>query len=188
MGSTSTAEQWWGSEPWALEMLVYTWYKRLRLYELINLFVLLYWGKVLQRQKVWWMWLLMPGPCEDSCQLQVWALQANQRLGGGITVSKTLRPVFILSFKNCHLLLRNFPRVLNIDSTQKTPPQSQNPTPRAALLLRKKNTWSQIRCWCAKLHPHDHEAVSVKVSRRAVAALHMLSWHRCLWRTGYCLL
>lgn len=128
----------------------------------------------------WSMWGL--------CHLQVWALQAHQRLGCGITVSKSLRPVFILSFKNCHLLFRNFPRVLNIDSTQKPPPQTQNPTARAALLLRKKNKWSQTCCWCAKLHPHDHEAVSVKVSRRAGTALHTLSWHWCLRRTGYCLL
>lgn len=88
VGSISAAEQWWYSEPWRC------WYKQL--YEPINLF-LLCWGKVVWRQKVWWTWLLMPGPYEDSSWLLVWALHANWKPGGGVTVSRAQVPAFILS-------------------------------------------------------------------------------------------
>lgn len=54
--------------------------------------------------------------------------------------------------KNCYLLLRNFPRVPNRDSTPKKPNNAvqEKTSPGAALLLRSRDKWSHMELMC---HP-----------------------------------
>lgn len=108
-----------------------------RLYEAINLFLFWCRGKVLQRQEGWSTWLLMPGPCEESRWLRVWALHRNRKPVGVVTGSKARAPAFILSFKNCYLLLRNFPRVPNIDSTHTHTQKPSKPKPKSCSVAKE---------------------------------------------------